>query len=132
MFDLFTEIWSTLRQNKLRTALTGFAVSWGIIIIIVLLGTGNGLMNALMNNAFDTVQNIIAVYPGSTSKPYNGIKEGTVLRFNDRDIAFSEQFSEKIDRAYGSLDFSDTLSLGKEALSSQIMGVDPQLKDQGC
>ena len=129
MFDLFSEIWSTLRQNKLRTALTGFAVSWGIIIIIVLLGTGNGLMNALMNNAFDTVQNIIAVYPGSTSKPYNGIKEGTVLRFNDRDIAFSEQFSEKIDRAYGSLDFSDTLSLGKEALSSQIMGVDPQLKD---
>ena len=129
MLDLFSEIWSTLRQNKLRTTLTGFAVSWGIIIIIVLLGTGNGLMNALMNNAMDTVQNIIAVYPGSTSKPYNGIKEGTFIRFNDRDIAFSEQFSEKIDRAYGSLDFSDTLSLGKEALSSYIMGVDPQLKD---
>ena len=69
MLDLFSEIWSTLRHNKLRTALTGFAVSWGIIIIIVLLGTGNGLMNALMNNAMDTVQNIIAVYPGSTSKP---------------------------------------------------------------
>ena len=129
MFDLFTEIWSTLRQNKLRTALTGFAVSWGIIIIIVLLGAGNGLMNALMNNASDSVQNIIAVYPGSASKPYNGIKEGTMVRFNDRDISFSEQFSEKIDRTYGSLDFSDTLSLGKEALSSQIMGVDPQLKE---
>ena len=89
MLDLFTEIWSTLRQNKLRTTLTGLAVSWGIIIIIVLIGTGNGLMNALMNNANDTVQNIITVYPGSASKPYNGIKEGTLVRFNNRDINFS-------------------------------------------
>lgn len=129
MKDLFTEIWSTLRQNKLRTTLTGLAVSWGIIIIIVLLGTGNGLMNALMNNSADTIQNIMVVYPGSTSKAYNGMKEDTMIRFNDRDIAFSEQFSEKIDRAYGSLDFSDTLSLGREALSSSIMGVDPQLKN---
>lgn len=129
MKDLFTEIWSTLRQNKLRTTLTGLAVSWGIIIIIVLLGTGNGLMNALMNNSSDSIQNIMVVYPGSTSKAYNGMKEDTMIRFNDRDIAFSEQFSEKIDRAYGSLDFSDTLSLGREALFSSIMGVDPQLKN---
>ena len=129
MLDLFSEIWSTLRQNKLRTTLTGLAVSWGIIIIIVLIGTGNGLMNALMNNANDTVQNIITVYPGSASKPYNGIKEGTAVRFNNRDIEFSEQFSEKIDRAFGSLDFSDTLSFRKEALSSYIMGVDPLMKD---
>ena len=55
MLDLFQEIWSTLRQNKLRTTLTGMAVSWGIIIIIVLIGTGNGLMNALMNNASDEI-----------------------------------------------------------------------------
>ena len=129
MLDLFSEIWSTLRQNKLRTTLTGLAVSWGIIIIIVLIGTGNGLMNALMNNANDTVLNVITVYPGVASKPYNGIKEGTQVRFNTRDIEFSEQFSEKIDRAFGSLDFSDTLSLGKEVLSSYIMGVDPLQKD---
>lgn len=129
MKDLVSEIWSTLRQNKLRTTLTGLAVSWGIIIIIVLLGTGNGLMNALMNNSSDTIQNIIAVYPGVTSKPYNGMKEGTWIRFDDRDIAFSEQFSGNIDRASGNLEFSDTVSFGKEALSSEIYGVDPLIKD---
>ena len=129
MLDLFQEIWSTLRQNKLRTTLTGMAVSWGIIIIIVLIGTGNGLMNALMNNASDEIQNIIAVYPGFSSKPYNGIKEGTLMRFNYKDLDFSEQFSEKIDRAFGNLEFSDTISLGREALSSRIYGVDPMQKD---
>jgi len=115
MKDLFTEIWSSLRQNKLRTTLTGLAVSWGIIIIIVLLGTGNGLMNALLSNSGDTVLNLIEVYPGITSRAHNGMKEGTPMRFNERDIAFSEQFSGKIDRAFGALYFSDTLSLGREA-----------------
>ena len=129
MLDLFQEIWSTLRQNKLRTTLTGMAVSWGIIIIIVLIGTGNGLMNALMNNAMDEIQNIISVYPGFSSKPYNGIKEGTRLRMGDRDLAFSEHVSDKIDRASGNLEFSDTISFGREALSSEIYGVDPLIKD---
>ncbi|MBQ9888216.1 MAG: ABC transporter permease [Bacteroidales bacterium] len=129
MKDLFTEIWSSLRQNKLRTTLTGLAVSWGIIIIIVLLGTGNGLMNALLSNSGDTVLNLIEVYPGITSRAYNGMKEGTPMRFNERDIAFSEQFSGKIDRAFGALYFSDTLSLGRETLSSNIEGVAPLVKD---
>ena len=48
--DLLNEIWATARRNKLRTALTGFAVAWGIFMIIFLLGAGNGLINAMKHN----------------------------------------------------------------------------------
>ena len=126
MHNLLSEIWSSLKQNKLRTALTGFAVSWGIFIIIVLLGSGNGLMNALMSNAGDEIRQIMRVYPGSTSKPYKGMKENTRIRFSDRDMDFTEQFSDLIDDVYGTVSFSDTLSLGKETISSYLLGVSPE------
>ena len=76
MIDLFQEIYGTIMRNKLRTALTGFAVAWGIFMLIVLLGAGNGLMNALQAQSENMAMNSMQVWPGRTSKPYKGLKEG--------------------------------------------------------
>ena len=72
MRDIISEIWSTARRNKLRTTLTGFAVAWGIFMLVVLLGAGNGLIHALENNNNRFIVNSMAIFGGTTSKPHKG------------------------------------------------------------
>jgi putative ABC transport system permease protein len=85
MFDIFNEIIGTLKQNKLRTSLTGFAVAWGVFMLITLLGAGNGLLNALLNNNQNLDMNTMRVFGGMTSKAYNGINEGTWTELKEFD-----------------------------------------------
>ena len=89
MRELFHEIGSTLRQNKLRTALTGLAVSWGIFLLIALLGAGNGLMNSLRGNMDQYVSQSISVEGWRTSKPYAGYKENRRIQLDQRDLDYT-------------------------------------------
>lgn len=76
MLDLWQEIYGTIKRNKLRTFLTGFAVAWGIFMLIVLLGAGNGLIHAFEQNASERALNSIRLGGGWTTKSYAGLKEG--------------------------------------------------------
>lgn len=62
MIDIWQEIYSTIKRNKLRTFLTGFAVAWGIFMLIVLLGAGNGLIHAFEQSASERAMNSIKIF----------------------------------------------------------------------
>lgn len=86
MRDIFIEILTTIKHNRLRTALTGFSVAWGIFILIVLLGAGNGLINATMGNSSRYLSTSMVVSGGATSKTYDGLGEGRDVQLNDKDF----------------------------------------------
>ena len=90
MRDIINEISNTIRHNKLRTALTGFSVAWGIFILIVLLGAGNGLINAMLSNNKRFLSNSMMVFGGNTSKAFDGLNEGRNIELNDRDMLITE------------------------------------------
>ena len=126
MHDTITEIWSTARRNKLRTTLTGFAVAWGIFMIIVLLGAGNGLINATMKMSGDFLTNSMEAYGGQTSKPYQGLSEGRYIQLNNHDLTASEsEFKNNIDEVGACYYFSTTVTHGENYMSMQIAGVYP-------
>lgn len=129
MRDTFHEILATLRTNKLRTALTGFAVSWGILIIMVLLGASSGLMNAFTDNSTTQNTNVLTVYPGMTDTSYQAVPKNYWVIFYDKDVRFSENFSDKIDEVYTVRIYSDTISLGQEYNSATVWGCYPQQQD---
>jgi putative ABC transport system permease protein len=88
MFDLdkWQEIFATLQKNKLRTFLTSFSVAWGILLLIILLGSGNGLQNAVMQNFASNAINAIWVWPGRTSIEHSGFSKDRVIKFTNKDF----------------------------------------------
>lgn len=127
MRDVFSEIWSTAKRNKLRTALTGFAVAWGIFMLIFLLGAGNGLINATLQNSDNFLANSMKIGSGSTSKPYDGLKEGRPIQLNDDDITETkEQFTQNVESVGAEITQGNvTLTLGDNYVSGSLVGVYP-------
>lgn len=127
MRDIIVEIWSTVRRNKLRTALTGFAVAWGIFMLIFLLGAGNGLINAMLLQNSKFLDNSMIVSGGMTTKAYNGLKEGRAIELNDRDMAVTgNNFSANVDETGGSVSQSGlTFSSGANYVGGTLEGVYP-------
>ena len=127
MRDIITEIWSTTKRNKLRTALTGFAVAWGIFMLIFLLGAGNGLINAVEQNSGRFLDNSMMIGGGQTSKAYQGLKEGRPIELNDKDLnTTGNRFSENIIEVGAEISQgSVTVSNGENYVSSTLNGVYP-------
>ena len=128
MRELIKEIWSTSKRNKLRTSLTGFAVAWGIFMLIFLLGAGNGLINAQLQQSTRFLANSMRVFPGETSKAYKGLKEGRSITLNDRDILISNQtYSQYVDDVGGRLEqYNVNINYGDNYVASQsLVGVAP-------
>ena len=126
MHDILTEIWQTARRNKLRTTLTGFAVAWGIFMIIVLLGAGNGLINATIKMNSDYLTSSMEVDGGQTSQPYKGMKEGRYIQLNTKDMDATETgFTKNIDEVGACYYTSAMVTNGENYKSIQIAGVYP-------
>ena len=91
--DRWQEIFETIRKNKLRTFLSGFTVALGIFIFIILFGFGNGLKNQFQEFFLDDATNVIFLFPGKTSKPYDGFKSNRRIEFRNDDLSdIKEQF----------------------------------------
>ena len=80
--ETLLEIYHSMRSNKVRTILSGFGIAWGILILVVLLGAGQGFQDSVMNLFSPYAQKSIYIYGGSTSMKFENIKEGKEIRFN--------------------------------------------------
>ncbi|MCQ2167365.1 MAG: ABC transporter permease [Bacteroidales bacterium] len=124
MKDLFVEIWESVRRNKLRTCLTGLAVSWGIFMLIVLLGAGNGLLNSFSEQGGTFATNSMMVGGGWTSKPYDGLAQGRRIVLDDKDIEVTrgKNFKGIVDKVASTVGASDTVVLGTKHVRGYIEG----------
>ncbi len=84
--DKWQEIFAALKNNKIRTFLTAFGVFWGIFMLIIMLGAGNGLSNAVFDGMKDFATNSVFMWTQPTSEPHAGFPRGRTFNFRNDDI----------------------------------------------
>lgn len=88
MFDIdrWQEIWITITRNKTRSLLTCFGVFWGILMLVLLLGSGKGMQNGIFKNVNGFATNSCFFYTDRTGEPYKGYKKGRYWSMRNRDL----------------------------------------------
>lgn len=132
MFDTFREIFGSLSRNKLRSLATGFAVACGLFLIIILQGTSNGIIHTFEKASEGFSFDAIHVFPGFTTLPYNGIKEGRRIKLEDSDSEVTLQnFPNELSAAIPQISHSATsASFGKNYLNNvSLEGAQPATQE---
>lgn len=124
-FDNFREIWSTIKKNKLRTFLTGFSVAWGIFMLIVLLGAGNGMRNGIMHNFDRWAENRVEIWGRYATKPYKGMQTNRRVELKYEDYEAISRDNPEVKMKTGLISRNDTLSYGQEYNTYRLTGVHP-------
>jgi putative ABC transport system permease protein len=109
----------------MRTFLTGFAVAWGIFMLIVLLGSGNGLKNGFSANWGDRMVNVVQIWGGRTNIPYAGFQSGRRIDLDDKDMQLtSTEFPKDVNFTVGFVRIGNkNISNGAEYVASSTTGV---------
>ncbi|MEM8962459.1 MAG: ABC transporter permease [Acidobacteriota bacterium] len=133
-FDHWREIHETLWRNKVRTLLTAFGVFWGIFLLIVMLGSGQGIQNGVDQGFSGHATNSFFVWGRATTRPYRGLPAGRPIRMTNADITALE---ERVPGAaivapriqLGGFEDGNNVDRGERSGGFSVMGDYPAIRD---
>ena len=136
IFDLdnWQEIAAAMRKNKLRTGLTAFGVFWGIFMLVIMLGSGNGLRNGVLEEFRGTATNSFFMWTQMTSKPYKGLQPNRHYDFTIEDAAALKQNISELKivapmNQLGGYNSNNTAVRGLKSATFSIYGVHPEVTE---
>ena len=129
--DSYREIIDTLTRNKSRSFLTGFGVFWGVFMLVVLMGGGQGLKEKLYKNFEGFAQNTVIIGAEQTTKPYKGFRKGRWWAMEYKDIERLKQKVPELNAAapilFSSWRGGNTAYYGDQKTTPRIQGTVPEL-----
>ena len=131
MIDLINEIMQTLRNNKVRTVLTGIAVTWGVFMLIVLLGVARGVTNSFDSQMMQGNSTRLRVFGGQTSVPWEGNREGRRIRLEEGDLQKVPAGAPKyVESVTTRINGGATVSTSKAKVNQSYTGAFPQIEKE--
>jgi putative ABC transport system permease protein len=129
--DNWQEIFATIRKNRLRTFLTCLGVGWGIFMLVIMLGAGNGLKHGVLSDFAGTATNSFFMWTQKTTKAYKGMKPGRPFNFNNADAIALKQIPEvgvlSPQNQLGGHDGSNNVIRGLRTGAFEVQGAYPSI-----
>jgi putative ABC transport system permease protein len=121
------EMFDFLFRHKLRTALTGLSVAWGIFMLVLLLAAGRGLQNGVEHDFRDDAVNSIWIRPAKTSLPFHGQPPGRPVELENADIEAVRKELPLVERLTGRFNLRGEFSVsrGSKSAAFDILGCHP-------
>ena len=86
--DLWREIFQSINKNRTRSLLSGFTVTFAILLFTILFGLANGLNNTFSETFVDEASNAIFIRTGKTSKAHKGLQAGRRIQLKNQDFVY--------------------------------------------
>ena len=123
MRELLIEVFAAMKGNRMRIALTGFSIGWGIFILIVLISSGRGLINGMYYNFREYNVGVVTVTPGLTSQPFEGRSQGRTVHLYEEDAAALQQlFGDTVTKAIPVVSHAVQACCGEEYVNTVVDG----------
>lgn len=124
--DLWVEIFQSINMNKTRTLLSGFTVTFAILLFALLFGITNGLLNTFDSAFVDDAKNSIFINSGKTSKASNGLQAGRQIQFENKDQEWiKEEFGDKVQYITSRVYLNVMATFRNEKSSYSVRAVNP-------
>tara|TARA_B100000497_G_C7656604_1_gene395234 strand:+ start:333 stop:1562 length:1230 start_codon:yes stop_codon:yes gene_type:complete len=96
--DLWREILQSINKNRTRSLLSGFTVTFAILLFTVLFGLANGLNNTFNEAFVDTASNAMFIRSGKTTKASKGLQAGRRIQFKNKDFSYiKDNFDSEVE-----------------------------------
>ena len=126
MRELLGEVFAAMKGNRIRIALTGFSIGWGIFILIVLISSGRGLINGMNYNFRAYNIGVVTVTPGQTSQPFEGRSQGRTVHLHEEDAeALQQLFGDTVAKAIPVVSHAVQANCGEEYVNTVVDGYAP-------
>ena len=123
MREIFYEVLTSMKSNRMRIALTGFSIGWGMFILVVLLGSSGGFQRGLYKTFHLDVNQIVRVTTGKTVQAWQGMERGRILQLHIADAeAIEGSHIQHIERVCPMAMQRLEVSRGKNRVSISITG----------
>jgi len=124
--DLWREIISALKKNRMRSFMTAFGVFWGIFMLIVMSGAGRALENGVMDGIKAFATNSAFFWTERTSVPYEGFQRGRRWNYETADMDYMRQNVKEIEylspRLFGNQQAGNNTIRGERAGTFNVYG----------